>query len=150
MKQDKSIEKDIKWETLVEFVNSRFGMKEYLGIQAVLFLIGLNELGKGYKELEKEEQLNLLHIAICRLLSNYGYYDITASSRGGYYLIDERSFLTKIDDEGTIIFSIQLYQVNQSIIELEDGDIVVGGYGFREGNDGGAISLIRLDPSQFE
>ena len=82
--------------------------------------------------------------------SNYGYYDITASSRGGYYLIDERSFLTKIDDEGTIIFSIQLYQVNQSIIELEDGDIVVGGYGFREGNDGGAISLIRLDPSQFE
>ena len=82
--------------------------------------------------------------------SNYGFYDIVASSRGGYYLIDERSFLTKIDDEGTIIFSIQLYQVNQSIIELEDGDIVVGGYGFREGNDGGAISLIRLDPSQFE
>ena len=56
MKEDKSIEKDIKWETLVEFVNSRFGMKENLGIQAVLFLIGLNELGKGYKELEKEEE----------------------------------------------------------------------------------------------
>ena len=44
--------------------------------------------------------------------NNYGYYDIVASSRGGYYLIDERSF-NKIDDNGTIIFSVQLYQVNQ-------------------------------------
>ena len=32
---------------------------------------------------------------------------------------------------------LKLNHVNQSIMELEDGDIVIGGYGFREGNSGG-------------
>tara|TARA_B100001741_G_scaffold303976_1_gene294600 strand:- start:592 stop:963 length:372 start_codon:yes stop_codon:yes gene_type:complete len=102
LKQDKSIEKDIKWETLVEFVNSRFGMKEYLGIQAVLFLIGLNELGKGYKELEKEEQLNLLHIAICRLLSNYGYYEYTGRDKDGWPHWKTNTSLPKLNPEEQI------------------------------------------------
>ena len=102
MKQDKSIEKDIKWETLVEFVNSRFGMKENLGIQDVLFLIGLNELGKGYKELEKEEQLNLLHIAICRLLSNYGYYEYTGRDKDGWPHWKTNTSLPKLDPEEQI------------------------------------------------
>ena len=79
--------------------------------------------------------------------SHYGYYDITPASGGGYYLIDDICYLTKTDEAGSIIFSVQLNHVNQSVIELDDGDIVMGGYGFREGNSGGPISLLRLDPS---
>ena len=79
--------------------------------------------------------------------SHYGYYDITPASGGGYYLIDDICYLTKTDDAGSIIFSVQLNHVNQSVIELDDGDVVMGGYGFREGNSGGPISLLRLDPS---
>ena len=84
MKQNKVIKKDDKWNALVEFVNSRFGTTEYLGTQAVLFLIGLNELGQGYKKLEKEDQINLLHIAICRLLSRYGYYEYSGRDKDGW------------------------------------------------------------------
>jgi hypothetical protein len=40
--------------------------------------------------------------------------------------------------------------VNQSVIELNDGDVVVGGFGFREGNSGGPISILRLDPLILE
>ena len=79
--------------------------------------------------------------------SHFGYYDMTPSSDGGYYLIDDICYLTKTDEAGSIIFSVQLNHVNQSVIELDDGDIVMGGYGFREGNSGGPISLLRLDPS---
>ena len=79
--------------------------------------------------------------------SHYGYYDITPASGGGYYLIDDICYLTKTDEAGSIIFSVQLNHVNQSVIELDDGDVVMGGYGFREGNSGGPISLLRLDPS---
>ena len=79
--------------------------------------------------------------------SHYGYYDITPAAGGGYYLIDDICYLTKTDEAGSIIFSVQLNHVNQSVIELDDGDIVMGGYGFREGNSGGPISLLRLDPS---
>jgi len=82
--------------------------------------------------------------------SHYGYYDITPSSGGGYYLIDDICYLTKIDDSGEIIYSAKLNHVNQSVIELDDGDVVMGGFGFREGNSGGPISLLRLDPSNLE
>jgi hypothetical protein len=82
--------------------------------------------------------------------SHYGYYDITPSSDGGYYLIDDVCYLTKTDDAGDIIFSVKLNHVNQSVIELDDGDVVVGGFGFREGNSGGPISILRLDPSILE
>ena len=82
--------------------------------------------------------------------SHYGYYDMTPSSDGGYYLIDDICYLTKTDEDGSIIFSVQLNHVNQSVIELDDGDIVMGGFGFREGNSGGPISLLRLDPSNID
>ncbi|MEY8213518.1 MAG: hypothetical protein RPR97_03435, partial [Colwellia sp.] len=59
-------------------------------------------------------------------------------------------YLTKTDETGNIIFSVRLKHVNQSVIELDDGDIVVGGFGFREGNTGGPISILRLDPSKVE
>ena len=81
--------------------------------------------------------------------SRYGYYDIVLSSDGGYFLIDELSHLVKIDANGDILYDIKLNHVNQSIMELEDGDIVIGGYGFREGNSGGPISLLRLNPSRI-
>ena len=84
MKQENAIKKDVKWNALVEFVNLRFGNTEHLGIQAVLFLIGLNELGQGYKKLEKEDKINLLHIAICRLLSDYGYYEYAGRDKDGW------------------------------------------------------------------
>ena len=82
--------------------------------------------------------------------SHYGYYDITPASDGGYYLIDDICYLTKIDDAGEIIYSAKLNHVNQSVIELDNGDVVMGGFGFREGNSGGPISLLRLDPSNLE
>ena len=82
--------------------------------------------------------------------SHYGYYDITPSFDGGYYLIDDICYLTKINASGEIIYSVKLNHVNQSVIELDNGDIVLGGFGFREGNSGGPISLLRLDPSNIE
>ena len=82
--------------------------------------------------------------------NNYGYYDIIPSSGGGYYLIDDVCYLTKTDDIGNIIFSVRLGHINQSVIELDDGDLVIGGFGFREGNSGGPISLLRLDPTNLD
>ena len=75
-----------------------------------------------------------------------GYYDIIPSSRGGYYLIDAGSNLTWINDQGETIFREYVGYANMSIFELENGDIIIGGYGFIDGNSGGIISLVRLTP----
>ena len=73
-----------------------------------------------------------------------GYYDITPSSRGGYYVIDDRSTLMWINAQGDILMSKSIDNANMSIMELDDGDIVVGGYGFIDGNSGGTPALARL------
>ena len=54
MKCVRSSDLEKKWSALVEFVTSKFGGGEYLDTQAVLFLIGLNELGQGYKDFKKD------------------------------------------------------------------------------------------------
>jgi len=40
----------------------------------VLFLIGVQELGVGYKHFSKEEKQDILHIALCTILEPFGYY----------------------------------------------------------------------------
>ena len=78
-----------------------------------------------------------------------GIYDITPASGGGYYLIDERSFLTKIDDEGQVIFSEQI-ENNQAVIELHNGDLIVGGRNaFLDGGYGGSAAITRLSFSSI-
>ena len=73
-----------------------------------------------------------------------GYYDITPSSNGGYYLIDDNSVFTWVNAQGEIIFSQDIEYANMSIMELDGGDIVVGGYGFIDCNSGGTPALMRL------
>jgi hypothetical protein len=46
-----------------------------LDIQAILFIIGVQELGHGYQKLEKEQKVDVMHIAICTLLEPFGYYE---------------------------------------------------------------------------
>ena len=77
-------EKITKWDALVKYVSAQFGDGEKLDLQAILFLIGINELGKGYKSFNKQEKIDLLHIAICRLLSNYGYYSFMGRDKEGW------------------------------------------------------------------
>ncbi|MBF24967.1 MAG: hypothetical protein CMP49_00390 [Flavobacteriales bacterium] len=73
-----------KWEALVHFISKKFGGGENLDLQAILFLIGVNELGQGYREFTKDEKMNLLHIAICKLLSNYGFYEYKGKDEEGW------------------------------------------------------------------
>ena len=73
-----------RWIQLVEFVSLNFGGGQKLDLQAILFLIGINELGQGYREFNKEEKTNLLHIAICKLLSKYDYYEYKGKDKEGW------------------------------------------------------------------
>ena len=73
-----------------------------------------------------------------------GIYDITPAQGGGYYFIDERSYLTKINEEGEVIFSEQTLG-NQAVIELNNGDIIVGGgNAFLDGGYGGVARIVKL------
>ncbi len=64
---------DEAWEDLLNQLQALVG-KRPADLNAVLFLIGVQELGKGPKRFSKEVKQDLMHIAVCRVLSQSGYY----------------------------------------------------------------------------
>ncbi|MBK7970583.1 MAG: hypothetical protein IPK08_17555 [Bacteroidetes bacterium] len=79
----KSIEelKD-EWTFLTKRLETQFG--EAPDLQAILFLIGVQELGKGPSNFSKDQKQDLMHIATCRLLSTYGYYELDGLDEDGW------------------------------------------------------------------
>jgi hypothetical protein len=64
-----------KWGFLVEKLTNDFSEGDELNLDGILYLIGVQELGQGHRAFKKDEKMNLMHIAICKLLEPYGYYE---------------------------------------------------------------------------
>ena len=71
-----------EWDALLIALKADFGIEPDL--QAVLFLIGVQELGQGAKDFSKQEKQDLMHIAICRILSEFGYYKLLGIDEDGW------------------------------------------------------------------
>jgi hypothetical protein len=72
-----------KWARLRSELESTIG-KRPKDLNSVLFLIGLQELGQGKKNFSKEEKQDLMHIAICKVLSLSGYYTLEGLDEEGW------------------------------------------------------------------
>ncbi len=70
------------WNELVAELNKSFDAD--LDLQGILFLIGVQELGKGYKKFSKDQKLDVMHVAICTLLEPYGYYEYMGLDEDGW------------------------------------------------------------------
>lgn len=64
-----------RWELLVEKLSAQFSDGDPLEMDGIIYLVGVQELGNFHRNFKKDEKVNLMHIAICRLLEPYGYYD---------------------------------------------------------------------------
>ncbi|GAA4279414.1 hypothetical protein [Aquimarina mytili] len=64
-----------RWEILVNKLSTQFAEGEDLDLDGIIYLIGVQELGQIHRRFKKDEKLDLMHIAICRLLEPYGYYE---------------------------------------------------------------------------
>ncbi len=71
-----------EWTRLVKRIGDEFGVEPDL--QGILFLIGIQELGVGGRSFSKSEKQDLMHIATCRLLSTYGYYELSGTDAEGW------------------------------------------------------------------
>ncbi|MFD0863301.1 hypothetical protein ACFQ1M_13895 [Sungkyunkwania multivorans] len=81
-----------RWSMVVERLSSQFADGDTLDLDAIIYLIGVQELGQLHRKFKKDEKLNLMHIAICRLLEPYGYYefDYFDEERWPHYKIKEQ------------------------------------------------------------
>ncbi|MCB0395268.1 MAG: hypothetical protein KDD36_01365 [Flavobacteriales bacterium] len=72
------------WTELTTSLGEKFADGDVLSMEAVLFLIGVNELGEGFRRFSKDEKMELVHIAVCVLLSQEGYYRIIGKDDRGW------------------------------------------------------------------
>ena len=73
-----------KWETLKVILSKKFSDGEDLDIDGIIYMVGVQELGQGYRKFKKDEKVNLMHIAICRLLEPLGYYEFDFFDKDGW------------------------------------------------------------------
>ncbi len=64
-----------RWNTLVEQLSKQFADGDTLDLDAIIYLIGIQELGQPHLKLKKDHKLDVMHIGICRVLEPYGYYE---------------------------------------------------------------------------
>lgn len=79
----KDLELERQWQALLEELKTTFS-KTPNSLEAVLFLIGVNELGQGVQDFTKEEKQDLMHIAICKVLSLSGFYQLEGLDESGW------------------------------------------------------------------
>jgi hypothetical protein len=60
------------WDNLTIFLKKNFGIDENL--QSILFLIGLQESGKGFKAYDQEEKTEIIKLAQIKLLARENFY----------------------------------------------------------------------------
>lgn len=91
----KSADIDLEWEFLVGRLTKTIGKKPSL--DAILFLIGVQELGKGKKIFSKEEKQDLMHLGVCKVLSLAGFYEFKGLDKDGWPHWEATKSLPKFD-----------------------------------------------------
>ncbi|MDF1695188.1 MAG: hypothetical protein P1U56_05125 [Saprospiraceae bacterium] len=77
---------DFEWLQVRHIVKDAMGKKDLPDLQSILYLIGIQELGRwdGEKSFTKEEKQDLMHIAVCTLLEDEGYYIFEGRDQDGW------------------------------------------------------------------
>jgi len=73
-----------RWNELVNFLSKKFNNGQTLEMEGIIYLIGIQELGKTELRFRKDQKIDLMHIAICRLLEPFGYYQFEYLDKSGW------------------------------------------------------------------
>ena len=109
-----------RWERLVSLLSDRFSQGEDLDLDAIIYLIGVQELGQVHREFKKDEKVNLMHIAICSLLEPYGFYEFDFFDKEGWphYKVKEELPPLKAGEQTVLMKeAIVNYFVEREVIE---------------------------------
>jgi hypothetical protein len=77
-------ELDFEWLRVKHYVKDAMKRDDLPDLNMVLLLIGIQELGRWKKKFNKEEKQDLMHIAVCRLLSYEDYFEFVGRDADGW------------------------------------------------------------------
>jgi hypothetical protein len=99
-----------RWWRLEEKLVERFGKRP--DMEAILFLIGLQETGVLNTKITKEQKQDLMHVAVCTLLTDSGYYAFVGKDKDGwphFNQLKEVPSLSLIEQENFLKDHVLLY-----------------------------------------
>ncbi len=108
-----------RWETIVKLLSDKFADGEKLDLDAIIYLVGLQEFGHFNRKFKKDEKLDLMHIAICRLLEPYGFYEFDYQDEEGWphYKVKENLPVLKAGEQSILMKeAIVNYFVERKVI----------------------------------
>ena len=111
-----------RWWDLEARLVERFGKKP--DMETLLFLIGVQEFGDIRKKFSKEEKQDLMHIAVCSLFRQSGYYELERVDEEGWPHFRQLKALPVmglIEQENFLKDHILLYFENTDMEERESG-----------------------------
>ena len=109
-----------RWDKVVAILSNQFAEGDLLDLDAIIYLIGVQELGKVHQTFKKDEKLNLMHIAICRLLEPYGFYEFDFVDKEGWphYKVKEELPPLKAGEQSVLMKeAIVNYFVEREVIK---------------------------------
>lgn len=90
------------WEKLSHALEKRFQKK--LNLEAILLLIGMQEMNIYQKGIKKEVKVDLMHIGLCKLLENEGYYEKVSHDEDGWPIYELKKPLPDLSLASQIFF----------------------------------------------
>jgi hypothetical protein len=77
-------ELDFQWLHVRNLVKDTMRQETLPDLNMVLFLVGIHELGRWQKGYTKEEKQDLMHIGVCCLLAQEGYFEFIGRDQDGW------------------------------------------------------------------
>ena len=99
-----------RWWNLEAKLVERFGKKP--DMEAILFLIGMQETNFINQKITKEQKQDLMHVAVCTVLAPGGYYELDHYDEDGwphFKQLKEMPSLNFIEQENFLKDHILLY-----------------------------------------
>ena len=108
-----------EWQALLAHMEHQIGKRP--DMNGVLFLIGVNVLGQGLREFTKEEKQDLMHIAVCELLSFVEYFEFQGRDTGGWphYKALRKPAVTGLSEQEALLraCAVQFFRENDPVFE---------------------------------
>lgn len=93
-----------------------------MDLQDVLYLIGVQELGQGFRKFRKDEKMDLMHVAVCTVLVPQGFYAFLGRDEEGWPHFEEKVPLPQLEPGEQDVL------IRRGILEYfgEDAEKVIG------------------------
>ena len=112
---------DFEWLRVQHIVQKSLRQTSLPDLNMVLMMIGVQELGRWKKKWTKEEKQDLMHIGVCVLLLQEGYYAFAGRDEDGWPHFEQVLEMPKIplDDQESLLKNLSI--VYFKALEAENG-----------------------------